>query len=168
MASEPVIYWIAGAVVISAISLLTNALASFGIYRSVRKLQQDVTPLIPQVKETLVKAQMTLTTSLARIDEIGLKAGQTLDAVKLQIDELGAARADMTDRVKVQAERLELVLDDTLSRFQDVVGTVHRGVIRPVKEVSGVVAGVRAALQTLAAGRRPSVDRVTHDEEMFI
>jgi hypothetical protein len=168
MASEPVLYWIAGAVVISAIALVTNALAALGVYRSVRKVQEDITPLIPQAKAALLQAEETLKTSLIKIEALAEKADVTLSAAAHQIDELGVARADMTERVRVQAERLELVLDDTLSRFQDVVGTVHRGVIRPAREVSGVLAGIRAAVQTFAAGRRPSVDRATHDEEMFI
>jgi hypothetical protein len=40
--------------------------------------------------------------------------------------------------------------------------------MKPVREVSGLLAGVRAAFQTFLSGRRPAVDRATQDEEMFI
>jgi hypothetical protein len=41
-------------------------------------------------------------------------------------------------------------------------------VSKPVREASAVLAGVRAAVSTLANGRRPTVDHITQDEEMFI
>jgi hypothetical protein len=37
-----------------------------------------------------------------------------------------------------------------------------------VREATAVLAGVRAAVTTLVADRRPTVDHVTQDEEMFI
>jgi hypothetical protein len=40
--------------------------------------------------------------------------------------------------------------------------------MRPLREVNGIAAGVRAALNALARGNRPTVDRATSDEEMFI
>jgi hypothetical protein len=41
-------------------------------------------------------------------------------------------------------------------------------VIRPAREVAGVIAGIRTALRVYAAAGRPSVDRATLDDEMFI
>jgi hypothetical protein len=40
--------------------------------------------------------------------------------------------------------------------------------MKPIREINGLAAGVRAAIQYFARGRRPSPDRVTVDEEMFI
>jgi hypothetical protein len=65
-------------------------------------------------------------------------------------------------------ERVELVLDDTLSRAHETVATVHDGIMRPLRELNGIAAGVKSALAYLARGNRPSVDQATSDEEMFI
>jgi hypothetical protein len=45
---------------------------------------------------------------------------------------------------------------------------VHSGVMRPLREIQGITAGVRAALAFLAKGGRANVNQITHDEEMFI
>jgi hypothetical protein len=45
---------------------------------------------------------------------------------------------------------------------------VHQGILTPIRGITGVAAGVRAALQFLMRGTRPSPDQVTVDEEMFI
>ena len=74
----------------------------------------------------------------------------------------------MVNHLKVQGERVELVVEDILSRVQEVVGVVSGGVLRPVKEVSGIVSGVKTAVRTFISGRRPTVERATHDDEMFI
>jgi ABC-type transporter Mla subunit MlaD len=168
MNQESAITLLAIAVAISSISLLVHALASVGLYRAIRRLESDVRPLIPQAAATLESAQKTLTEALAQIKELSDKAHGVLDTSKANLDALSATRDELTGRLRAQAERLELVLDDTLSRVHDVVGVVHSGVMTPVREVSGVLSGIRTAFQTFVRGRRPSVDRATHDEEMFI
>jgi hypothetical protein len=46
---------------------------------------------------------------------------------------------------------------------------VKSAVMKPVKEVGGIVAGVKAALNTYAqGGNRHSPEDATQDEEMFI
>jgi len=40
--------------------------------------------------------------------------------------------------------------------------------MKPVREASGVMAGLKAAVSTYAAGQRPDIGKVTQDEEMFI
>jgi hypothetical protein len=61
-----------------------------------------------------------------------------------------------------------MVVDDTMTRVHQTVTAVHSGVIRPVREIQAVTAGVSAALQHLMQGGRPSVAQATHDDEMFI
>ena len=61
-----------------------------------------------------------------------------------------------------------MVLDDAMSRVQQTVGLVHGGIMKPIREINGVAAGVRAAIQYFTRGGRPNPDRATADEEMFI
>ncbi|MBE0657947.1 MAG: hypothetical protein IH602_09675 [Bryobacteraceae bacterium] len=156
------------AVAISSVALLMQALASFGLYKSVRRMEAEIRPLIPEAAKTIAQAQKTMTTALAQIEELSAKAHEVLDSSKQNLDAFTATRDEFTGRMRVQAERLELVIDDTLSRVHDVVGVVHKGVMTPVREVSGVLAGIRTAFQTFLFNRRPSVERATHDDEMFI
>ena len=168
MNSDSAVLLLAIAVAVSSISLLMNALASLGLYRAVRRMEADIRPLIPEAAKTLGDAQKTLTEALGQIRELSEKAHGVLDRSRQNLDSFAATRDEFTERLRVQAERLELVLDDTLTRVHDVVGVVHNGVMTPVREVSGVLAGIRTAFSTLLRNRRPSVDRVTHDDEMFI
>jgi hypothetical protein len=52
---------------------------------------------------------------------------------------------------------------------ENVSDAMKRAVMRPVKEVNGLAAGISAAVSTLVRGqRKSSVDAATQDEEMFI
>ena len=61
-----------------------------------------------------------------------------------------------------------MVMDDTMTRVQETVSVVQRGVLRPVREVHGVIAGVRMAFAHFNRRNRSTVDHATSDEEMFI
>jgi hypothetical protein len=59
-------------------------------------------------------------------------------------------------------------LDDTMSRVQGTVTSVQSSIVRPLREISGVAAGVRSAVAHLLKGSPANVAQVTADEEMFI
>lgn len=168
MQSEAALILLACAVAVSSIALLVHAIASFRMYKAVKQLQADVTPLIPQARAALEQTQATMTQTLHEVREVSDRAKAVLDSVQEQVNGLDRARAEIGTQLKIQGERLELVLEDILGRTQEVVSVVHGTVLRPVREVSGMVAGVKAALQALITGRRPTVDRATQDDEMFI
>jgi hypothetical protein len=50
---------------------------------------------------------------------------------------------------------------------EQVGESVKRAVMRPVREVNGVAAGISAAMSALGRKKAP-VDTATQDEEMFI
>ncbi len=100
--------------------------------------------------------------------EVTAKTNEILDSTRRQLVKIEDVVNDATGRAKVQLEHAEMVLDDTMSRAHETIGAVHRGLMRPVREIHGVAAGLRAALSVLATGGRPSVAQATQDEEMFI
>jgi hypothetical protein len=161
-------YMMAGAVTVSSLALLAMAIASVGIFQKVKKLQEDVAPLIPRATETLEQARETLTAMQRDVHQATGKALDVLELMQQQLIQFDQARDQVGTHLKIQAERVELVLDDILSRTQEIVGVVQGTVLKPVREVSGMAAGLKAAVQTFLMGRRPTVDRATHDEEMFI
>ncbi|GIU74655.1 MAG: hypothetical protein KatS3mg004_1742 [Bryobacteraceae bacterium] len=168
MQSEAALVLLAIAVAVSSLALLAQAIVAVRIMRSVEQLKAEILPLIPQAKETLREAQEAVKLAAARIEESAEMTRRLLQAAQQQVDGIDQARRELAAQWRVQSERLELVLEDILSRVQDVVAVLHGTVMRPVREVSGMVAGVKAALQTLLMARRPTVDRATNEDELFI
>ena len=111
---------------------------------------------MPKVENLVQKANTTVEQSGKQIAEITSRANDILDSTKRQLTIVEEVVGDAAARAKVQMDRVELVVDDTLSRAHETVAVVHEGIMRPLREVSGVAAGIRAALGAMARGNRPT------------
>jgi hypothetical protein len=114
-------------------------------------------------------------TSRVLVDEARVKIGdittatsQILVSAKRQMETVEELLGEASLRTRRQLEHAEILVDDALTRAQDTVELVHKGILTPIRGINGVAAGVRAALLFLMRGTRPSPDQVTVDEEMFI
>src|ERR1700730_706323 len=168
MNQTTLLYVMAAFVIVSAIALCIQAGMLAGIYKNVKAMQQTINPLVPKVESLVERATSTVEQSSKQITEVTTRANEILDSTKRQLAIVEDVVGDAAVRAKVQMERVELVLDDTLSRAHETVAVVHDGIMRPLREVNGIAAGIRAALGAMARGNRPTVDRATSDEEMFI
>ncbi len=155
-------------VALSAIAMLIQAGMLLGLFLIAQKLQEKIMPVIPQVEGVIGVTKRTIETVEKHIDKIGVTSNAILDVTKQQLVKVDDLLTDASTRAKVQMERAEMVMDDTMTRVQETVSLVQRGVVRPVREVHGVWAGIRTTLSYLGRGRRPTVDHATADEEMFI
>jgi ABC-type transporter Mla subunit MlaD len=175
MDQQTLLYIMTAFVIIAGIALLLQLGFIFGLYKTAKTTEQKVAAVLPKVEATLPKvealiasSQKTIEQGRQQITEVMGKANEILDTTKRQLAKVDEVVTDATTRAKVQLERAEMILDDTMSRAHETVSIVHHGIMRPVREIHGVIAGVRTALAHLARGNRPSVAQATHDEEMFI
>jgi|SRR3984885_9304572 hypothetical protein len=175
MNETTLLYVMTAFVIISAIALCIQAGMLAAMYKTTKALQEKVDPLVPKVDSLLPKVESLVTMATTtveqsgkQINEITTRANDILDSTKRQLAIMEDVVGDAAGRAKVQMERVELVLDDTLSRAHETVAVVHDGIMRPLREVNGIAVGIRAALGAIARGNRPTVDRATSDEEMFI
>jgi ABC-type transporter Mla subunit MlaD len=156
------------AVIVSAVAIVLQALLLFAIYRQTRIIGEQVSTLAPKLESTLESTQRTLEQSRRQIAEVTTKASQVLDTAQAQLMRVDQVLEDATTRARAQLDHIEMVLDDTISRVHQTVTALHNAVLRPMKEVAGVTAGIRAAVAHLLKGGRPNVAQATQDDEMFI
>ena len=155
-------------VIVAAIALVVQMAVMVGMYKATRAAQQRIALVMPKVENLVDTSQRTLEQGRVQIQELTGKTNEILDSAKVQMARVDNLMGDVTQRARVQLDRAEFVIDDTLSRAHQTVGVVHSGVMRPLREIQGIAAGVKTALNFLAKGNRPSVAQATHDEEMFI
>jgi hypothetical protein len=166
-------------VALAALAMLIQAAMLVGLLLVARKLQQKIMPLLGPAQNILESSRRLLgkveghvdrigTSVEGHIEKIGSSSSAILDTTKQQLVKVDGLLSDATTRAKSQMDRAEMVLDDTMTRVQQTVSTVQSGVLRPVREVQGLFAGVKGALSYLSKSGRPTVDHATSDEEMFI
>ncbi len=153
---------------LAAIAMLVQAAMLIGIYRISKATQEKVVALLPRVESLVESTRETVDENRKQILEITTHANAILESARKQLAKVEEMVTDATSRARVQMDRMELVLDDTMTRAQETVTAVQESVMWPVRELHGIAAGVRAALDFLVRGSRPSVAQATSDEEMFI
>jgi hypothetical protein len=158
----------AAAVLVSAVALVMQAILLFATYRATKATKEQVTLIAGHAESLVLSVRTTLESSRKQIAEVTTKASEVLDLTKIQLVRVDEVLSDATTRARVQLDRVELVLDDTIGRVQDTAAAIQNGILRPLREINGVAAGISAALSFLFSGRRVSVEQATHDEEMFI
>jgi hypothetical protein len=153
-------------VAITAISFAAQALAMMRLAQTTKEMKERVDAFLPKAEKLIQTAETTLTESKAQITEITVRANEILQITQTQMARVDDLVADASMRAKVQMDRAETVLENTLTRVN--VNTVHGTILRPIREITGVAAGVKAAVGHLLKGAPANVAQVTTDEEMFI
>ncbi|MEO5923975.1 MAG: hypothetical protein ABIR70_09125 [Bryobacteraceae bacterium] len=167
MDQSTLLYIMAGAVIVSAVALVIQACLLFGMYRATTVLTERVVIMLPKVEALMQTSTVAIEESRVTIAEIRLKSNQILDVGHKQIKLMESLLADAADRSSKQLAYAEAVIQDTLGRVEDTVALLHKGVLKPIKGINGLAAGLSAGLQYLMR-RRPNPERATLDEEMFI
>lgn len=160
---------IAIAVILACLAFLVQAAAAIALYRIAKKTQQKVMPLAERAEPILENARQLVIENRPRINEISIDAVEIARMARSQVAQIGEILDETTVRAKVRIEQIDRKVEETVVQVENVGGAVKGAVLKPVREANAIMAGVKAAVVTYAqGGRRPSVDNVTQDEEMFI
>ena len=154
-------------VCISAIALLIQMGMLIGIYRATRGMQENVQRLLPKIEGLIETSRQTIEDGRKQILDISSKTKDILDTARQQLERVDSVIEDATARAHIQLERADMVLDDAMERAHHTVAVVHTSIMKPLREIQGVAAGLRTAIQFLMRGR-PNPTHATSDEEMFI
>lgn len=166
--SDSQTYTITAAVIVAGAAILLQTIVLFAMYLQSRATKSQLDALAARIEPVLGEASRLLTEVRTQAGAVTSRATEVLDLTRRQLERVDEFLEDATARSRAQMQRLELVLDDTVGRFQETVDLLHRGVLQPLRQLNGLNLGIRAALAALFSGRRTTVERATHDEEMFI
>ena len=153
---------------LATVALLVQAAMLVGMFLVARTVRSKLLVIVPEAQNILGIVRRTTEKVETHIDKIGATSNAILDVTKQQLVRVDGLLGDATNRARAQMDRAEMVIDDTMTRVQHTVSFVQAGVVRPVREVHGIFAGIRTAIAHLGRAGRPTVDHATSDEEMFI
>lgn len=182
--SDDVFHWvIAVAVVLACMAAVWQAIILAAIHRAGKEAakagkdaQSKLGPLADRFEALLTSSTAVLSASSkileenrARISDITAETLAIVRSARQQTDRIGELVDDASGRAKARIAQIDETVDHTVAQVEHASDTVKNAVMRPVKEVTGIVAGVKAALNIYAqGGTRNSPEHATQDEEMFI
>ncbi len=172
MSQESALLWIAIAFTVAlAIQVLLIAMMTVASLRTRKQVTQFIAhlePLIAKISPIADRSQAILADVQRYAGEISGKTTELLELSRKQLVRVDEVMAEATARTRNQMDRIEMVMDDTVNRFQETTSLLQNGVVRPLRQLNALTTGIRTALSYFAGARRTTVEQATHDEEMFI
>ncbi len=124
---------------------------------------------IERATQVADSANQVIADTSPKISKISDEAVSIARTSREQIERAGALLTDAGDRTRNRLEQIDQAVESTVEQVEQASGAVKRAVLRPVREVNGLAAGISAAVSTFVHRQgKSSVDTATIDEEMFI
>lgn len=160
---------IAAGVLLAAVCFLAQTVTMMVLLRTVNRLKEKVEPLAQKTEPILELVRSSAVELVPRMMDISADAIEISKTAREQVHRVGDLLKEFSDRARAQVERIDGAVEQTVGNVQHAGESVKEVVTRPVREVNGVLAGIRTGIAVyLHGGRRPTVDHATQDEEMFI
>jgi hypothetical protein len=160
-------------VALTALAILLQALILLAILVSVRKvaqtLQKDAEDMRASVRELrsavvpfIDNSREVFARVAPRIEAVAIDVSELVYGVRVQAADIQDSATEILERLRVQTNRMDSMLTGALDAADRAGSYVATAVVKPMRQVSGVLASVRAVVQTLrspAPERRQSSDR---------
>src|SRR5215469_7301306 len=165
-------------VALTGIAVLLQAGVLLAIYLAMRKSTQHLEELAGDVKTkvmpTVTQAQEMLADLRPKIETIVGNFRDTTTVLRSEVQRVDAAVNDVIDRARLQVIRADELLGRTMDRVEQTSEMVHKTVVSPIKQISGLVQGITVGLEFLFGGRNRrngggrEERRPVPQDEMFI
>jgi ABC-type transporter Mla subunit MlaD len=154
---------------VAAISLVVMACMVFGMYRSSKLMRERITSFLDKLEPLADSARQTLDETRKQTKDILVDVKELTAAGRKQMASVESLLEDLSQTARLLAERVDGGVELTLRRVNETTEILQKTILEPIRHVRGVVSAVTAVLEHLSgASRRPTPDRATSDEEMFI
>lgn len=157
--------------IVMAIGIIAIALVIRKIVGTVNRLEEKVNPLIEKVNEISGQGKEIAVQFTEVSTHLSDATKYLSDSVGLVKQEVAELRGIVSSTALVAKEKVELVgntIDRTQGQVTATTDFIQEKVVEPAREIAAVMAGVRKGLEVLFAPSPKRIDRVYHDDEMFI
>jgi len=112
-------------------------------------------PALQHARELLESTQKLVARLEPRLDAAASDLAEMVQAAREETRNIQASADEITDRIRKQAERMDTIATTALKGVDRAVHFLNDAVNIPVRQVSGVLAAVRAIVDTLRAPTPP-------------
>ncbi|WP_158748932.1 hypothetical protein [Acidobacterium sp. S8] len=144
----------------TSVGVLIQAFVLLGMFIALRKATNKVHDLSDQLKQHLIPA---LSHSRNLLEDISPKikvATSNLvvasEVIRTQAEHLNKTMSHVTDVAETQVTRVDEMATAVLDGLTQATAAVQHGISTPLKQVSGVLNGLRAGLEVLRKKETPA------------
>jgi hypothetical protein len=165
-------------ILLTGLAVMLQAGVLVAMYIAMRKSSARMEAIATEVKTkvlpTVEQAQAMLTEIRPKLQVIADNLQETTTTLRTQVQRVDATVNDTVDRARLQIIRADELLSRTLDRVEQTSDMVHKTVVSPVRQISGLMQGITVGLEFLfgSRGRKNGGGREERrpvpQDEMFI
>ena len=161
-------------IICTAIAVIIQAGILVALFVVVRKTSGRVEKMAAEVNSKALplvdSTQALLVEVKPRVTDIMANAEQAVRTARSQVERLDATVNDIVDRTRLQVIRADELINRTMDRVEETTEVVHRTVVSPVRQLSGLIQGVSAGLEFFLGRKRrqPRDGMGVPQDELFI
>jgi hypothetical protein len=157
-------------IAVVALSLLLHASAMVLMALGARKAQKKVEDLVDDFRlhalPVIISSREVLNDISPKLKVITENLMATSSTLRARTDQVGGLVGNVTDRAQAQASRVDGMVKATLDQVTFAAQAIEHGLAMPVRQVSGILNGLRAGVDVMRK-KTPGIDRDV-EEDLFV
>lgn len=160
-------------IAVTAAAVVIQAGILVAMYLAVRQSSARMEALANEVRSKLLPTAELAGSMLAearpKLENLVTNLSDSSTILHSQMERVDAAVNDVIDRARLQVIRADELVGRTLDRVEQTTDLVHKTVVSPVRQVSGLFQGVMAGMEFFFSARNRQRGRApVAQDEMFI
>jgi uncharacterized protein YoxC len=168
-------------VALAGVAMLLQAVILLAIFLSMRKasrsikeqlddLRSSVVPVIDDTRAVLAKTRDLLAHVAPRIEAVSADLAEITHGLRVQTAEMQSSVDEIMERVRRQSNRVDSMFSTVLDGVEKAGGFVVGALNRPVRQISAVLASIKAVVEALRAPTKEEQPAHTSatDKDMFV
>jgi uncharacterized protein YoxC len=167
-------------IVLGALALLMQSAILLAIYvgvsKGTKKMQEEIedirSSVMPVMKDTreLVDSARELFVRLSpKVESTVTDVSEVTRSLRAQTTDVEVSLEEILEKVRKQAGRIDSMITGTLDAVDRAGAFVTETVSKPVRQLSGLLAGMKAVIESLSSSNSKYHEPSIHDDkDMFV
>ncbi len=157
-------------IAIAAISILAQACFTVGMFIAARKTQKKLMGLADDVRlhalPAIIASRDVIQDMTPKLRTITDNLAAVSTTLRAKSDKVGGLVGEVTDRAQAQAVRVDGMVKGTLDHLTSAVQAIEHGVAVPVRQVNGILNGLRAGVDVLR--KKDLSNHLEPEDDLFV
>jgi hypothetical protein len=157
-------------IAIAAISILMQAGFTVAMFIGTRKAQKKLMALADDVRlhamPVIMSSREVIQDVAPKVKTITENLTVTTTTLRAKAEQIGNVVGDVTSKAHVQASRVDGMVKSTLDHLTLAVQALEHGVAVPVRQVNGIINGLRAGVDVMRK-KTPS-NHLESEDDLFV
>jgi methyl-accepting chemotaxis protein len=144
---------IAVAVVVAAIAMVATGIFAAKLLNTVDGIAKETKlktgPILEKTHALLADLSPKINAVSSNVEQISYTVREKMDEIGATVSQFNRTAQQANLKTQAHVNKVDLIVTDALNATADISHTVQNGIKMPLRQVAGVVAGVKAAIEKL-------------------